>query len=779
MTINTIALSGCTPTPLASYLKALGVLRLVASPSNSVTGDAADSKTRGFWENEQFHLRTRLNIETLIRFFLEDYAPSPIIAPWNGGSGFYAGDNTNGIEPLARTEIASRFVSLSSAIRIASDEIGRQGFTRRPESTSKSSFVAALRGCLPDSALDWLDAVLTLSGSRLNFPQLLGTGGNDGRLDFTNNFMCRLVSEHRPAGLFDVVTGKPAADAKRLLQGSLFADGSPGLHVVAVGQFSPGAAGGPNATTGYEGASNVNPWDFVLALEGAVMFAGSATRRHQGRQETGASFPFTVRPTGAGWGGIANSDEGNTRAEFWAPMWSQPASYNELKGMLKEGRAILRGKTARDGLDFARAAASLGISRGISGFQRYGFVMRAGKAYLATPLGARNVEVLTSDASELINELDINNWLGRVRRFARERNTPSRAQGTVKRLEDALFAMTEANVNPLSIQGALSSLGDLVGWMTTSRAVLEKGLLPPPLLSAHWVRKADDKTAEYRVAAALASLGWQDAANQQTRVNADAPETTPHQMRNDDSDPDSAVANEILSENRHNDRIALAAHFAPIDLKTIYQRLRRWDMANKSLAVWGAGGFESNLVAVLERRLIEQSVRKLEDKPLDASAPARLDDIAAFLEPSFDDARCARLLAGLVWAQPARLQFVRRQRILPFPFAYAALKPVVTSDCMFASLGEEKLVPPKFHVPTPPGLVTRLRGDNVNIAVRLALARMRASGVASPFDSATIADAGTTGIRLAAALLIPLDHYGLKTLMERAYPQEKEFENVS
>ena len=780
MTINTIALSGCTPMPLASYLKALGVLRLVASPSNNVTGDAADSKVRGFWENERFHLRTRLNIDMLIRFFLENYAPSPIIAPWNGGSGFYPGDNKNGIEPLARTGVSPRFVPLSSAIQIASDAIERQGFTSRPEATSKPDFVAMLRRCLSDSALNWLDAVLALSGSRLNFPPLLGTGGNDGRLDFTNNFMCRLVSERPPAGLFDVLTGNPTADAEKFLQASLLADGSPGLHVVAVGQFSPGSAGGPNATTGYEGASNVNPWDFVLALEGAVMFAGSATRRHQSRQETGASFPFTVRPTGAGWGGIANSDEGNARAEFWAPMWSQPASYNELMGMLKEGRAILRGKTARDGLDFARAAASLGISRGISGFQRYGFVMRAGKAYLATPLGTRNVEVLTSDASELINDLDINNWLGRVRRFAREKSTPSRAQGTVKRLEDALFAMTETNVNPLSVQGALGALGDLVGWMTTSRDVLEKRLLPPPpRLSAHWVREADDKTAEYRVAAALASLGWQDGANQQTRVNADAPETIPNQMRNDDSEPDSAVANGILSENRPNDRIALAAHFAPIDLKTIYQRLRRWDMANKSLAVYGAGGFESNLVAVLERRLIEHAVRSLKDKPMDALAPARLDDIAAFLEPGFDDTRCARLLAGLVWAQPARLQYVKHQRILPLPFAYAALKPVVTSDCMFATLGEEKLVPPKFHVPTPPGLVARLRGGNVNIAVRLALARMRASGVASPFDSVTIAYAGTTGTRLAAALLIPLDHYGLRTLMERAYPQEKEFENVA
>ena len=746
MTTNTIALSGCTPTPLAGYLKALGVLRLVASPSNNVTGDAADSEVRGFWENDRFHLCTRLKIDMLLRFFLEDYAPSPIIAPWNGGSGFYPGDNKDGIGPLARTGVAPRFVSLSSAIRIASDAIERQGFTSRPEAASKPDFIAILRRCLSDSALNWLDAVLALSGSRLNFPPLLGTGGNDGRLDFTNNFMCRLVSERPSAGLFDVHTGDPTADTERFLRASLLADGSPGLHTVAVGQFSPGSAGGPNATTGYEGVSHVNPWDFVLALEGAVMFAGAATRRHQGRQDGGASFPFTVRPTGAGWGGVANSDEGGSRAEFWAPMWRQPARYSELTGLLKEGRAVLRKKAARDGLDFARAVVSLGVSRGISGFQRYGFVMRAGKAYLATPLGLRNVEERGSEAAELINDLDVNNWLGRVRRLTREKSAPARAQILVKRLEDALFVMTEAHVNSRSIQDALGAIGDLVRWMTLSREALEKRLSPPPHLSANWVRKADDKTAEYRVAAALASLGWEDKTNQE---------------------PDT--------------RISMAAHFASVNLPSMYRVRRQWDFQakpkpqdNKALVVWDAGGFESNLAAVLERRLIEQSVRKLEDKPLDASTPARLDDIAAFLEPGFDDARCARLLAGLVWARPTRLQYVKRRSTVPF--SYAALKPVVTSN---RTLVEEKLVPPKSKIPIPPGLITRLRNGDVSVAARLALARMRASGITSPFDSATIANAGTTGTRLTAALLIPLDAHGLKTLMERAYPQEKEFENVA
>ena len=84
MTGNAIELGGCRPTPLASYLKALGVLRLVS--------EQQDSNAAGFWRNERFHLRTSLDRAALTRFFLKDYAPTPIIAPWNGRAGFSEGE---------------------------------------------------------------------------------------------------------------------------------------------------------------------------------------------------------------------------------------------------------------------------------------------------------------------------------------------------------------------------------------------------------------------------------------------------------------------------------------------------------------------------------------------------------------------------------------------------------------------------------------------------------------------------------------------------------------
>ncbi|MGH8498124.1 MAG: hypothetical protein ACRERV_04855 [Methylococcales bacterium] len=53
-----ISLHGCAPTPLAHYLKALGILRLVAEQN--------DPDITGFWKNESFVLKTSLD-ESLVR----------------------------------------------------------------------------------------------------------------------------------------------------------------------------------------------------------------------------------------------------------------------------------------------------------------------------------------------------------------------------------------------------------------------------------------------------------------------------------------------------------------------------------------------------------------------------------------------------------------------------------------------------------------------------------------------------------------------------------------
>ena len=756
MTTDPMVLEGCAPAPLASYLKALGVLRLLASPSNHARGAAADPDARGWWEGARFLIATRLEPDGLLRFFLEEYAPSPIIAPWNGGSGFYPKDNRDGFGPL-RGPVAPRFASIAAAISLASRELDRRSLTKRPEGVEKAALVAALRRGLPDSALDWLDATVVLSGDRLNFPQLLGTGGNDGRLDFTNNFMRRLVAPRD--GLFDAATGAPSTAAERLLRASLDARPSQNLLSFGVGQFAPGAAGGANATVGYEGSPPVNPWDFVLALEGAVLFAGAATRRHQGSTDAGASFPFTVRATGAGWGGIADHDADSARAEFWAPLWRRPAGCGELAGLLREGRAILHGRTARDGLDFARAASSLGTSRGVDAFQRYGFVMRLGNMHLAAPLGSHAVSSRVAVEVRLIDDLDSGGWLRQIRMLARDRNAPARARQLLRQLDDALFGMTAAGAGWRAVQRALSVLGEVVAWLSHSPDA-RKVVQPPPRLQRAWAARADDGSAEFRVAAALAGIGWPTDSDGRARAPSVPPGTAT------DAPP------------------AMATYFAPVIPTSVFARSRHWDgHATGAHNVRSAGDLVTNLNAVLERGATHASPGKL---PTDAFAPVRLRQVAAFLAPGFDDVRCARLLAGLVWVRPTRLgHTVRNEARPPVPFAYAALKPIFTPAVILGKLARDGLVPPLNGIPLPTGLLGRLRSGDVDEAVRLALARAGASGIGSPFRpgsssrGTTSFGVGLSGRRLAAALLIPLHEHGSRALLQRTYPTLEENEDVA
>ena len=766
MTTNAVSLNGCASTPLLAYLKALGIFRLVASPANNVSRTAADPDVRGCWTNGHFHLHCKLNDKMLLKFFLDDYVPSPIIAPWNGGSGFYPGLKKNGIEPLMRPNVAKRFLPLQEVIKIAKEEIGNRNLTSRPEDTDKVNLINALRNRYPASALHWLDAVVSFSKDSLSFPPLLGTGGNDGRLDFTNNFMQRLVSEK--TGLFDVATGKSSSDSAKLLGTSLFGDASTGMHNAPGGQFSPEGIGGPNSTSsGYEGEWSLNPWDFVFMLEGSIMFAGAATRRHQSTHGPSASFPFMVQTVGAGYQGASPADERNPRKELWAPVWNQPASYKELAFLLKEGRAVLDRRIVNDGLDFARAVAGLGVNRGVERFERYGFVMRSGKAYLAVPLGTQRVSQKVTDGARLINDLDADDWLGRIRRFGRNKeDSSSHGREILRRFEDKLFEMTQTDANTRSVQRALITLGDLVSWLAKNGTAFNEKPPPPPRLSSDWIRKANDGSSEFRVASALASLGWQFSSEKDGH---------------DPENPDQMAAENGTNSEQTSEfdmEIAMATHLVPVHPGSIRRETRRWDedQVHKALTVWGGGDLTSNLIAVLERRLIEQSTRGLKDKPLGATTHVRLADISAFLDPDFDHVRCGQLLCGLVWAQPLRYMESRKQNAdwATPPFPYATLKPVFTTN---KTLKRLRLIPPdpNSHIPTPPGLVTQLRSGKVENAVRVALDRMRSSRIDSPFDSRQVSRGsnqfgfGVDGKLLAASLLIPLYEKDLEQVIKRAY----------
>jgi len=734
--MNELRLDGCRPIPLASYLKALGVLRLVA--------EQADPEARGFWRGERFHLKTRLDRDGLRRFFLEDYAPTPIIAPWNGGSGFYPKDAKDGINAIAASR-CTRLAVYSDTIALGNRLIADRGFSERPTDAAKAELIAAVRAEADEKNVTWLDAAVALTLDRVAFPPLLGTGGNDGRLDFTNNFMQRFVELVEPEG------GRARTSTPALLDAALFEMSVAGLGTAAIGQFSPAAAGGVNSTSGYEGASRINGWDYVLMLEGALLFAGGVSRRLEGAEQAYLSYPFTVRAAAAGFGTASLDEQADSRGELWAPLWERPAMLNELRVLFREGRISLDARPARDGLDAARAVTRLGADRRVRSFERFGFVKRQGLAYFATPLGRRLVR--PNPAGELLADLDRGRWLDRLR--ANSTNSGVGLREAVRNLEDGIFELTARPQEPALVQDVLIAVGRVARGLAI-RANLREILPPPPILSAGWTEAAggNDPTPEFRIAAALAGLRAKLAGEEENATEAPP---------------------EPAGESRPHYGLYMRQHLAPLDPDPRRQRYPAWDTdSGAALAVWGPGSLIDNLCAVAQRRLLE--AHRFADKPFDAPFAADGTAIAALFEGSGNlDNRVAELTAGLAWVEPAR--FGRPADRPALPLAYAALKPLFAPNEAVRKTGDG--LPETFALPIPPAVTGLLLADRVDDAVHLAMARARNSGLPTPFMRARLSDAPGYGRRLLAALTVPVTTGVLRSCLDQAYPSDEETEHAA
>jgi len=523
-----LSLLGCSPTPLAHYLKALGVLRLVA--------EQADPQARGAWHGERFTLITGLDADALENFFLYEYRPTPLVAPWNKGSGFY---NNDPVLPRFVRSAAPRFAPLRAGIDAANHLLGEQikadeqVRSIKGESTlrhlsgaqkksiresadyksrladAERSFKELKQDLIPNCRLtwrgphrEWLDAAMVIDGDDIpRFPALLGTGGNDGRLDFTNNFMQRL------ADVFDTAdeVGKPQPKAAAWLQAALWQEPALGyLSNASVGQFLPGTAGGANNSTGPDADSLLNPFDFILLLEGAVLFTAHATRRLGAAAPSKAAAPFAVSAHGAGYSSAGDSDE-SARGEQWMPLWAQPLSLSELRRLLSEGRAQLGTRPIRDPIDLAQAIARLGTARGITTFQRFGYIERNGQSNLAVPLGRFHVPRHISPQLACLD--DLHRWVARLRRETREGS--ARLKQAEKALSDSIFTGTQHPDEPRRWRSVLLALSAVEAVQVTGSG---HGAGPIPPLRPAWIDASADGSAESRLALALALQTWGDSA---------------------------------------------------------------------------------------------------------------------------------------------------------------------------------------------------------------------------------------------------------------------------
>ncbi|MDZ7781134.1 MAG: type I-U CRISPR-associated protein Csx17 [Gemmatimonadota bacterium] len=720
----TLRLDGCRPTPLASYLKALGVLRLVS--------EQADGEARGWWERDVFHLESSLGTEELRRFFLTTYEPTPILGPWNGGSGFYPKD-AMGRKALARITQgrAQRLAVLRDAIQAVQRVVEQKGFEERPSTKEgKAELVTGLRNTADEPFLRWIDAAVALGTDELLYPPLLGTGGNDGRLDFTVNFMTNL------ADLIDPEDGMPADGSDELLGASLFGHAVAGLHSTAIGQFAPGSAGGPNAETGFSGDSRINPWDFVLMIEGSILFATGTVRRLEATGRGILAYPFTVRPSGSGAGGTAPDDASTARAETWVPLWGGAARRQEVERLLAEGRIVLGDRRPRDGLDVARAVAKLGTDRGIESLQRYVFLQRSGNAYLAAAMG--RIRVQRRPEADLIDDLDRMDWLDRFRRVAGDRRAPARLRTLLHRLEDGLFDLARGTESGVATRRILVTLGECQRYLAASPGAREK-CGPVPLLRSDWATAADDGSSAFALAVGLAGL---------------------HGVR-DEQD----------TGGRRNIVLTMAEYMAPV---TGYAPGRRvaWlehDHSRRRV-VWGFGSIHDSLGRVMRRRLLDQRAESLAELPLRSSGPVSLSASVDWLDRPDWDGAIAGLVAGLslVSRPNVRRAGVAPSRV-PAPAAYALLKACLTPSSQLARVlarlprAPEGLTEPDIRPPPPDELVRLMGSGRVQEAVVKAHRMLRVRGLPVP---ASVPSAGRIdGRRLLSTLMVPLWDHDLGALL--------------
>jgi CRISPR-associated protein Csx17 len=577
MAVHVHELKGLKPDALATYLAALGVFRILA--------EQKDPEVRARWRDEHFVLVTTLDWPEIERFLLEDYAPTPILAPWNMESGFFslkpAGDASAEAshtasdsddageeqdEPTDEAEetenrddeddteqavgdplldqlqatTASRFLRVRDAIKLArkiipkelhsaAEDVRRakmrlkeaqehkkvaQKEKKRIEqevkeaergakeakkrlkdvqSLTKERLIADLRAGWGAEGQQWVDAAVVLddrSKKGFEFTSLFGSGGNDGRMEFTKNF------RHHLNELFDLNSGNPKDGAGKKLCAALFGGPNNLLTPKAVGQFFPGRAGGANMGAGFEGGAAVNSWDFLLMLEGAVaLVAGMSRRGEVGRARV--SSPFWVEAAAAGFGS-ASEREQSPRGEQWLPLWSQPLGYCELVQLFREGRAQVGGRQATRASDLVRATARLGLARGIDSLQRFAYLQRNGQSNLAVFTGRFHVR--SRSHQELLD--DVAPWIDHLVARAKEKNVPTGLGVVARRAQDALFSVCRRKATAQDWRNLLIALGDAE--LALLRFGKNPGRRPLPPLQPGWIPAVDDATPDGRCALRLA-----------------------------------------------------------------------------------------------------------------------------------------------------------------------------------------------------------------------------------------------------------------------------------
>ena len=616
--MNKCVLGGCSPSPLSNYLKSLGVFRILA--------EQFESEIQMCWENERTVLKTKMTLDEILENIQDMYKPTPIVTPWSYNK------FKKSVAVYDKFMENTRFDQYKTTIDAMNTVLERFCTVQKIENLDKKSVDAAkpellkmCRNTLPDTAVEWLDAVFVISSAdKIRYAPVLGTGGNDGNFDMAENFAKRVDR------LLNNKNNRTVS--MQWLEASLLGS-TVSLESTSMIGHNPDASGGPNSSMGFGEAYLSNPWEYVLMLEGAILFGGNVARRYS-TSVGKAVFPFTVDTSNIGYATASEGEDG--RGEIWTPLWGNFATYGEIKHVFQEGRVQLNNNQAKTGVEFARAVTSFGVERGIDEFQQFCILKRKGDAYLTVNAG--RVRTINEPAVHLISDID--EWYNPILRQSKTKEASASLKRLVRSMDAAIMALCKYRKKQYLLD-VLVLIGKL------ERYVTDRGDFKPlQKLSSDWLTKSYDGTIEFRLAASLASIRG-------------------------------------------------SGNVGPIrmNLENVEQdKYHKWNAMTDSVhCVWNeTDDTLRNMSRVLLRRGIDGKINNTNKIPIEATIHAGIDDVMRFLHGNdLNLTKIGDLILPLSMIdlpkQEYRWQGEATDR-MPIPEAYAVLKlvhPPITNEILF------------------------------------------------------------------------------------------------
>ena len=459
-------------------------------------------------------------------------------------------------------------------------------------------------------------------------------------------------------------------------------------------------------------------------IEGALLFAATSVRRLESSGDGALVYPFCVRQTGVGYASATGADESEARCEMWLPLWERPVSLPELRAIFGEGRAQVRGRPARNGVDFAQAVVTLGVDRGISAFQRYGFQVRNGLSYFATPL--ERLVVRRNQRADLLADIQL--WHDRLRQKAGPKANPEPPASVARALNQL-----ERRILELCRDGGRGTLLAVLASLGAAERALAKSfrwttsnyLKPLRGLSPGWLDLADDGSPEFRLASALASVG--------------AP--------------------------LGRDWLWFRQHLEPITMGSAKSRSwANWAEQPGNDVVWHDGDLVAALNSILSRRLVRFEKAGTGGWCDIATRYARLDDITAFIEGRLNETFLADLLWGIACVGSDDSDSGDVEALVGSPSADSGAAAVPSAFYALIKLCHHGATSGEQRIPLVPAIAHRAMNGDGKGASELASRRLTASGCSPVVKLLPVS--GEVARRTVAAMLFPISTRDFRILKQ-------------